>query len=112
MDYVQFKLKDISELIHIYDSEPERFCLFMRKVYVVLDRIQIGQTVFIRDIVQEKNIEVFVKLACFYIDDYRSFSTLEDSFLEFLDDYSGLIRRSGFIAPVHRFHYSSFYEKK
>lgn len=111
MDYKQFKLNDISELVQLYNAEPERFGLFLSKVYAVLDRIKVGQTVFIRDIVKEKNIEVFVKVACFYMDDYRSFSGPEDSYLVFLDDYSGLLRKPGFIAPVHDSQYRSFYEK-
>lgn len=110
MDYRQYRLNDVSELTRLAEADPERFYTFFRKVYSVLDAIPFGNPVFIRDLVEDKDIEVFIKIVCFYIDDYRSFSSLEDSYIDFLDDYSGIFRRPGFEVPVHRHCRSAFYK--
>ncbi len=110
MDYKQFKLKDCSELIEFAKPDMERFYNFMHKVYFFLDNLPPGKVVFIRDIVCEKDIELFVKVVCYYIDDHRKLSSIEDNFIEFLDDYSGIVRREGFAVPEHHWHRSRFYK--
>ena len=110
MDYKQFKLKDCSELIEFAELDMKRFYIFFNKVYSLLDNLSLDKVIFIRDIVNEKDVELFIKIVCFYIDEHRALGHIEEPFIEFLDDYSGIVRRKGFDTPEHNWCRSHFYK--
>lgn len=107
MDFSQYKLMSDDELDRFRDPDPARFFRFQHKVYTLLDRLQVGQRVYLKDILDPGDYEVFIKCACAYILMHRKHWKMEDSTVEPSADYSYFIRQPGLVCNVVVRHFYS-----
>lgn len=105
MDLSIYKLMDDSELDRFRDPDPPRFFRFQHKVYTLLDRLAVGQRVYLKDILKPEDYEVFIKCACAYILMHRRDWKKEDSTVEPSADYTYFVRQPGLVCDVVERHF-------
>lgn len=93
-DLSKYRLNDESELDRYMKENPSRLVEFMAKVYNMLDRIEVGESVVVLDICRPESLDVFIKCVCKYILIHQG-DGMEHSFIEFSEDYRRIYRRPG-----------------
>lgn len=86
-DLSAYRLNKFNEL-EIFEKKMgvERYLFYKTKVFMQLDKIQVGETFYFEPYVKIENLELFVKLCCLYI--------IEHSDCELTDDYTGFRKRN------------------
>lgn len=85
------------ELLKLAKKHTKVFFKYYTWAYNILDNIHIGQRLVIQDVVKSQNLRLFVFITCHYINE--STSLKEDSYIEFSDDYTTIIRREKIKKP-------------
>ena len=85
MNLSSFKLTNINELISVYKENPERFNRFYNAVYLLLDSIPECGSIRVMDHCEASSYDLFIKCACWIIQEETEQKELTDALLEFSD---------------------------
>ena len=77
--------------------EPERFNRFYNAVYLLLDGIPECGSIRVMDHCEASSYDLFIKCACWIIQEETEQKELTDALLEFSDDYTIIHRCAKFV---------------
>ena len=107
MNLSSFKLTNINELISVYKENPERFNRFYNAVYLLLDGIPECGSIRVMDHCEASSYDLFIKCACWIIQEETEQKELTDALLEFSDDYTIIHRCAKFVKSKSWVHFYS-----
>lgn len=111
MNLTCHKINSVSEVLPLYEENPERFMRFYNAVYLLLCDIPEGEVLSIAAHCKPTSYALFVKCACLCMMEEQQQREVNDAFLEFNDDYTEIRRSVKFVRSIARPHFYSLRKK-
>lgn len=111
MNLTSHKINSASEVLPLYEEDPERFMRFYNAVYLLLCSISEGGVLSIVEHCKPTSYALFVKCACLCMMEEQQQCEVNDALLEFNDDYTKIHRSVKFTKQVIRPHFYSLRKK-
>lgn len=111
MNLSTHKINNPSEVLPLYEENPERFMRFYNAVYLLLCSIPERGALRVTERCKPSSYGLFIKCACLCMMEEQQNHEPTDALLEFSDDYTEIHRSAKFTKSITKAHFYSLRQK-